>query len=31
MIPAAWDTGDKGNLTMTIFDRKTGEILSGPS
>lgn len=26
MIPAAWDTGDKGNLTMTIFDRKTGEI-----
>lgn len=26
IIPAAWDAGGKGNLTMTIFDRKTGAI-----
>ncbi len=26
IIPAAWDAGGKGNLTMTIFDRKTGAV-----
>lgn len=26
MIPVAWDTGYKGNLTFTIFDRPTGSV-----
>ena len=26
IIPVAWDAGGKGNLTMTIFDRRTGAI-----
>jgi hypothetical protein len=26
IIPVAWDAGGKGNLTMTIFDRKTGAV-----
>lgn len=26
IIPVAWDAGGKGNLTMTIFDRKTGSV-----
>jgi aryl-phospho-beta-D-glucosidase BglC (GH1 family) len=26
IIPVAWDAGGKGNLTMTIFDRKTGTV-----
>jgi len=26
IIPVVWDAGNKGNLTMTVFDRKTGAI-----
>jgi hypothetical protein len=26
IIPVAWDAGGKGDLTMTVFDRKTGGV-----
>ncbi|MDO5576454.1 MAG: cellulase family glycosylhydrolase, partial [Fibrobacter sp.] len=26
LVPVAWDAGGKGDLTMTIFDRKTGGV-----